>query len=162
MAKGHLSAVFDRYWITVPRNLIQGFPDDFVWRAALLADLLADAGLTSIHSTDYSRTRETAQAVAERLGLEIKLYDPAEPGELLDALLETGARHLLIGHSKGYTMSRRLKRPLIRVGFPVHDRVDGSRMLHLGYHGAQQLFDRIANAVLERKQADSSVGYSYL
>ena len=73
--------------------------EDGLGRAALLADLLADAGLTSIHSTDYSRTRETAQAVAERLGLEIKLYDPAEPGELLDALLETGARHLLIGHS---------------------------------------------------------------
>ena len=68
-------------------------------RAARLADLLTDAGLTSIHSTDYRRTRETAQAVAERLGLEVGLYDPAEPGELLDELTETGGRHLLIGHS---------------------------------------------------------------
>jgi phosphohistidine phosphatase SixA len=68
-------------------------------RAARLADLLADAGLTSIHSTDYRRTRETAQAVARRLGLEVKLYDPAEPGKLLDELQEAGGRHLLIGHS---------------------------------------------------------------
>ncbi len=68
-------------------------------RAAQLADLLADAGLTSVHSTNYRRTRETAQAVAERLGLDIALYDPAEPGELLDELLHTGGRHLLIGHS---------------------------------------------------------------
>ncbi len=68
-------------------------------RSARLADLLADADLTSIHSTDYRRTRETAQAVAERLGLEVELYDPAEPGALLDELQNTGGRHLLIGHS---------------------------------------------------------------
>ncbi|WP_319405231.1 nitrogenase component 1 [uncultured Desulfosarcina sp.] len=69
---------------------------------------------------------------------------------------------LLIGHSKGYTMSRRLKQPLIRVGFPVHDRVDGSRLLHLGYRGAQQLFDRIANTLIEMKQDQSDVGYTYM
>jgi nitrogenase molybdenum-iron protein NifN len=70
----------------------------------------------------------------------------------IEKTLEAIDVDLLIGHSKGYTMSRRLKRPLIRVGFPVHDRVDGSRMLHLGYRGAQQLFDRIANTLIEEKQ----------
>ncbi len=75
--------------------------------------------------------------------------------------LKISTLDLLIGHSKGYTMSRRLKRPLIRVGFPVHDRVDGSRMLHLGYRGAQQLFDRIANTLIEEKQKKSDVGYTY-
>jgi nitrogenase molybdenum-iron protein NifN len=69
---------------------------------------------------------------------------------------------LLIGHSKGYSMSRRLDRPLIRVGFPVHDRVDGSRILHLGYRGAQQLFDRIVNTLIEVKQKNSDVGYTYM
>lgn len=68
-------------------------------RAAQLADLLSDAGLTSIYSTDYRRTRETAQVLAERLGLEVGLYDPAEPGALLGELQDTGGRHLLIGHS---------------------------------------------------------------
>jgi nitrogenase molybdenum-iron protein NifN len=68
---------------------------------------------------------------------------------------------LLIGHSKGYAMSRRLGLPLIRVGFPVHDRVDGSRTLHLGYKGAQQLFDRITNTLIEVKQKSNHVGYTY-
>jgi nitrogenase molybdenum-iron protein NifN len=68
---------------------------------------------------------------------------------------------LLIGHSKGYSMSRRLKRPLIRVGFPVHDRVNGSRLLHLGYRGAQQLFDRITNTLIEEKQKQNAIGYTY-
>ena len=68
-------------------------------RAAQLAGLLADAGLTSVYSTDYRRTRQTAQAVADRLDLKVSLYDPAAPGELLDALRESGGRHLLVGHS---------------------------------------------------------------
>jgi nitrogenase molybdenum-iron protein NifN len=50
---------------------------------------------------------------------------------------------------------------LIRVGFPVHDRVDGSRLLHLSYRGAQQLFDRIANTLIEEKQNQNDVGYTY-
>ncbi|MFZ0612426.1 MAG: nitrogenase component 1 [Desulfobacterales bacterium] len=80
----------------------------------------------------------------------------------IEKALEKIGVDLLIGHSKGYTMSRRLKRPLIRVGFPVHDRADGSRLLHLGYRGAQQLFDRIANTLIEVKQEGSQVGYTYM
>jgi len=68
-------------------------------RAGELADMLADTGLTSIYSTDFRRTRETAQAVATRLGLAVRLYDPAEPGPLLDALRQAGGRYLLVGHS---------------------------------------------------------------
>ncbi len=68
----------------------------------------------------------------------------------------------LIGNSKGYSLARRLKLPLVRVGFPIHDRIGGQRVLHIGYRGAQQLYDRIVNALLERKQEDSDVGYSYL
>ncbi len=69
---------------------------------------------------------------------------------------------LLIGNSKGYQLARKLNIPLIRVGFPIHDRVGGQRILHLGYRGAQQLFDRVTNAVMAKKQADSEVGYSYM
>ncbi len=79
----------------------------------------------------------------------------------IEKSLEAMDVDLLIGHSKGYTMSRRLAKPLVRVGFPVHDRVNGSRLLHLGYRGAQQLFDRIANTLIEEKQKNNAVGYTY-
>ncbi len=68
----------------------------------------------------------------------------------------------LIGNSKGYKIARKLNIPLIRVGFPIHDRIGGQRVQHIGYRGAQQLFDQIVNALLERKQELSEVGYSYL
>lgn len=69
---------------------------------------------------------------------------------------------LLVGSSKGYAMSRRLDIPLLRVGFPVHDRIGGPRILHLGYRGAQQLFDSICNILLEHRQEESPVAYSYM
>ena len=32
----------------------------------------------------------------------------------------------------------------------------------LGYAGAQQLFDTVANALIEKKQNDSPIGYFYM
>jgi nitrogenase molybdenum-iron protein NifN len=69
---------------------------------------------------------------------------------------------LLVGSSKGYAMSRRLNIPLLRIGFPIHDRIGGQRVLHLGYRGAQQLFDAVCNLILDHEQNTSPVGYSYL
>ena len=70
---------------------------------------------------------------------------------------------LIVGNSKGFAMSRKLGVPLVRIGFPVHDRIDGPRLLHVGYRGAQQLFDRIANAVIEDGPGKAlPSGYSYM
>jgi len=69
---------------------------------------------------------------------------------------------LLIGSSKGYYIARELKIPLVRVGFPIHDRFGATRMHHLGYRGTQELFDRVVNALIEYKQENSPVGYKYI
>ena len=69
---------------------------------------------------------------------------------------------LLIGTSKGYPIARKHGIPMIRVGFPIHDRFGGQRLLDLGYRGTQRLLDQIVNAVIDKKQADSPVGYGYL
>ena len=99
--------------------------------------------------------------VPERYHAEMQILEDVDFVTIEKTLEAAGKVDLLIGHSKGFTMSRRLKRPLVRVGFPVHDRVDGSRLLHLGYRGAQQLFDRIANTLIEEKQKNNAVGYTY-
>ena len=85
------------------------------------------------------------------------------PGKTLDSEKAVAEAHpdLIIGHSKGYSLARRLDIPLIRIGFPIHDRIGGSRIRHVGYEGAQILFDRIANAVIAARQ-DSPVGYTYM
>ena len=82
--------------------------------------------------------------------------------ETAAALPEELRPKMITGNSKGYAMARRLKTPLVRVGFPIHDRVGGPRVLHVGYKGAQQLFDRIVNTILASKQTESKIGYSYM
>lgn len=69
---------------------------------------------------------------------------------------------ILIGHSKGYYIARELNIPIVRVGFPVHDRVGGQRIKHLGYSGTQELFDKVVNALIDHKQRISPVGYKYM
>ncbi|MEK9501931.1 SixA phosphatase family protein [Gaopeijia maritima] len=70
-------------------------------RARELARLLGEAGLTSIHSTDYHRTRQTAGPIAEALGLEVHLYDPSDEASMarLVAAVQAPGRHLIVGHS---------------------------------------------------------------
>lgn len=69
---------------------------------------------------------------------------------------------LLIGNSKGYYIARELKIPIVRIGFPIHDRFGATRMHHIGYKGTQELFDRVVNALIEYKQENSPVGYKYI
>lgn len=76
--------------------------------------------------------------------------------------VESSMADLYVGHSKGYALSRRRNIPLVRAGFPLHDRFGGQRLLHLGWRGATQLLDRIVNEILEKRQDESAVGWSYL
>jgi nitrogenase molybdenum-iron protein NifN len=72
------------------------------------------------------------------------------------------APDFLVGSSKGYQIARKLDVPLVRAGFPIHDRFGGQRTLHVGYSGALGFYDRIVNTLLEREQQNNVVGYSYL
>ncbi len=69
---------------------------------------------------------------------------------------------IIFGNSKGYKMSRNLNIPLIRTGFPIHDRIGGARILNIGYHGTLELFDNIVNEIIEKRQDKSSIGYTYM
>ena len=82
--------------------------------------------------------------------------------QMIGDAAEQVAPDLLIGHSKGYPISRRLSVPLVRVGLPIHDRIGAQRVQHLGYRGTQNLFDRVANTLVARRQDASPVGYAYM
>jgi nitrogenase molybdenum-iron protein NifN len=129
-----------------------------------LASFLAEIGVSPVLCASGGKSGGFAEAIAEvtagcpdeviaRDGLDFMTM-----GEMTRDL----APDFMIGTSKGAPLSRELGVPLIRVGFPVHDRFGGQRMLHLGYRGAQQLFDLVVNTLLERKQNASPIGYSYL
>lgn len=68
-------------------------------RAEALASVLKDAKLTAVFSTDYKRTRLTAEPVAKRFGLTIQFYDPKDVVGLVHRLKATAGMVLVIGHS---------------------------------------------------------------
>ena len=68
-------------------------------RAETLADILSSVDVTHIHSSDFIRTRDTAAPLAERLGIELEIYDPRDLPALAEKLNATGCVHLVVGHS---------------------------------------------------------------
>jgi len=96
-----------------------------------------------------------------RLG-ELLQPSVADGGEKIHILSETDFCHIksygeeaganiAIGHSGGRYLEERAGIPLVRVGFPIHDRVGGQRLLSVGYTGTMLLLDRITNTLLENK-----------
>ncbi len=79
-----------------------------------------------------------------------------------ESIIEEMKPDLMIGNSKGYKIARKLKIPLLRVGFPIHDRFGASRQRMLGYSGTLNMLDQIVNMLLEKKQDDSDIGYTYI
>ena len=68
-------------------------------RAATLARMFADAGLTAVHTTAYRRTRATAAPIAAALGLTPREYDARALEAFAQRLAGAGGRHLVVGHS---------------------------------------------------------------
>ena len=129
-----------------------------------LTALLCEIGVTPVLCASGGRSKQLEKCLRAAIPelpeetLVKEGYDFAEIAEAAPDLKPD----FFIGSSKGFSIARRLKVPLIRVGFPIHDRIGGQRVLHLGYRGAQELFDRIINSLLEVKQETSPIGYSYL
>ena len=76
---------------------------------------------------------------------------PAEQvllGDLED--LERGATDcdLLVTHSHGRQAAERLGKPLLRIGFPVFDRVGNAHRCQVGYRGTMALVFEVANLML--------------
>lgn len=72
-------------------------------RASVLAGMLADTRLDAIYTTDYRRTRETAQATASQQGLDLTLYDPSQLAAFSQRLSRLTGRYLVVGHSNTTT-----------------------------------------------------------
>jgi nitrogenase molybdenum-iron protein NifN len=130
-----------------------------------LAAFLAEIGVRPVLCASGGRSRNFELAIGQVV--EDLLPEPPQVREGADFYsiaeeAEALKPDLLIGNSKGYHLAKKLGIPLIRVGFPIHDRFGGHRILHLGYRGAQSLLDSIINTVIAAKQENSPIGYSYI
>jgi len=69
-------------------------------------------------------------------------------------VVRTANANLLVGPSDGAFMTEKYGIPLVRVGFPVHDRIGMQRKVYVGYVGSMNLMDEITNTLLASKQAN--------
>ncbi|OGR36008.1 MAG: nitrogenase [Desulfovibrionales bacterium GWA2_65_9] len=130
-----------------------------------LTSFLAEIGIKPVLVATGAKNRNLAAHIDAACGSVLRAMPIVREGaDFFDIVEEAKglAPDLLVGHSKGQRAARDWNIPLLRVGFPIHDRFGGQRLLHLGYRGAQNLFDRLVNLVLEKKQNDSDIGYGYL
>lgn len=143
------------------RAVIYGEEDLVVGITAFLAEVGIKPILCASGGNSGQLSPAIAAVTADILKEPIPVRDNVdfyEIGEQIDQIQPD----LIIGTSKGYPIARKHQIPMIRVGFPIHDRFGGQRILHLGYRGTQRLLDQIVNAIIDKKQADSPVGYGYL
>ena len=130
-----------------------------------LTSFLAEIGVQPVLCASGGKSgsfKKAIHAVTEGVLVEQpKVYEGMDFFDIAEEAESLGP-DLLVGHSKGYPLARKLNIPLIRVGFPIHDRIGGQRIMHIGYRGAQILFDTVVNCFIAKKQEDSSIGYSYM
>ena len=154
-ARGRLiDAMVDGHkYIFGKRAVVYGEEDLVVGLTSLLAEigvqpvLCASGGKSGRFEEAIAKVLEGMPCPMPEVREDVDFYDIEEKAETLDI-------DLLVGHSKGYTFARKHRVPLVRVGFPIHDRMGGQRLLHVGYHGAQILFYTITNTMIEKKQDD--------
>ena len=128
------------------RAIVYGEPELVVGMASLLSEIGMVAGVSATGSQKAGLAGRVAAATSTPEA-ELCVLEGADFAEIEEAA-SAAAADLVIGSSKGYRLARTLGVPMVRVGLPIHDRIDGPRLLHVGYRGAQQLFDRITNALL--------------
>jgi nitrogenase molybdenum-iron protein NifN len=78
---------------------------------------------------------------------------PAEQvilGDLEDLERSATDCDLLITHSHGRQAAERLGKPLLRIGFPVFDRIGNAHRCQVGYRGTMALIFEIANTMMEQ------------
>ena len=99
----------------------------------------------------------TSEKLKENIGLATEMADrkplileKADFTEISAASRNSGV-NLAIGHSGGKYLTEHMEIPVVRVGFPIHDRLGGQRILTSGYVGSLNLLDRITNTYLEKK-----------
>jgi nitrogenase molybdenum-iron protein NifN len=135
-----LDAYVDAHKIVFERRVL--LYGDLDLRGALV-DFAREIGMVPIVAEGEGRDFEAVEAAARAAAGEGRPVD------------------LLVGSSKGFKTAKKLGVPLVRLGFPIHDRYGGQRARCLLYGGTVELFDRIVNAIVERRQEESDVGYTY-
>ncbi len=145
-----LDAMVDvHHYLYGKRAAIFGDPDI----VAAIVRFAAEAGMRPVvacTATAGPSFAKEIKAVAEEYDCPVEILEKSDLFALHEVLKEAGAE-VLIGNSKGKDIAEDHNIPLVRVGFPVYDRVGCFRYPIMGYNGSIHLLDMVTNAILDHK-----------
>lgn len=129
------------------RAVIYGEPD-IVYS---MTKLCSENGIKPVFACTGTQSEEMIEALN---GIEsnddLNIIDDVDFHTIQQRARELEA-NLLIGNSDGKIITEKEGIPLVRVGFPIHDRVGGQRQIITGFNGSLMLLDRLTNTLLENK-----------
>nr|WP_245301261.1 nitrogenase component 1 [Thermoanaerobacterium butyriciformans] len=147
-------------------RLIDGMIDshkyNFVGRCTIFGDpemvysvftTCMENGIHPLLIATGSKTQKLKELIASEdnpLNDDITIVDETDFSHILK-LSEEKEVNIAIGPSDGKYLTEKGGIPLVRIGFPILDRVGGQRILSVGYTGTLNFLDMITNTLLENK-----------
>lgn len=131
------------------RAVIFGEPEQVL----ALTDIARENGIVPLVLATGSRSKKFKELLGEALKPGQKNYvvlEDTDFSQIREKCREQGI-NVALGNSDGKYLTEKEGIPLVRVGFPIHDRMGAQRLLSLGYQGSLTLLDRITNTLLENK-----------
>ncbi len=113
----------------------------------------AEAGMNPTVAMTATRHKDFAsdiKAVNNEYKVDTQILEGTDLYEFHEVVKTHGAE-LIVGNSKGKDIADDENIPLVRVGFPVYDRVGVYRYPIMGYNGSIYLHDQMTNAILGHK-----------
>lgn len=148
-------------YVSGVRAVVYGEEDQVIGLAAFLSEIGIRPILCASGEKNGRLTAMLHEVVPDFDTLDATVMEGADFVQITE-IAESLKPDLVIGNSKGTPTARSCKVPLVRVGFPIHDRFGGTRLRLFGYQGAQELFDRIVNALLEKQGTELGHDYAYM
>lgn len=153
----YLDAMIDSHKYNAEARLAIFGEPDFVYSTARLA---LENGVVPVVVASGDKCpnleemlRPEIQEVAESLFAgEFKIIEDTDFKTIEKYAVELKA-NVMLGSSDGRRIEESQGIPLIRLSFPIHDRVGGQRILSIGYEGSLNLSDQITNIMLGAKES---------
>lgn len=131
------------------RSVVFGEPENVY---AIVKTCLENGVFPAVIATGSKtgKMNELLKTLLNECHSEVQILNETDFSQIREKSREMVA-NIAIGHSDGRYLTEREGIPLVRIGFPIHDRVGGQRLLSVGYVGTTMFLDRITNTLLENK-----------
>ena len=148
-----IDAMADTFHYTMMKRVaILGDPDI----AAAAVRFSCELGMKPVailSGTESKIFAEEVQAAAKEYDCNPTVFNGGDMFEWEDFIKKEKV-DLILGNSKAANISKEIGVPLVRIGFPIYDRVGYQHRANIGYRGGEYLLDLIVNTILDSKYPD--------